>query len=116
MLVGAFTESLYITTQIIDTYPKNMLPHKMRWQVLSPLVSILLDQKESLMDLIELLENVDGKGDLELTIIIELKKLYYIYNNYPKYKFYPHPQEPITDRMFLLLLGQINIIRANIIS
>ena len=116
MLVGAFIEALYITTQIIDTYPKNLLPNKIRWQVLSPLVSILLDQKGSLMDLIELLENVDGKELLELTIIRKLKELYYIYNKYPKYKFYPHPQEPITDRMFLLLLGQISNIRADIIS
>ena len=116
MLAGAFIEALYITTQIIDTYPKNLLPNKMRMQVLSPLVSILLDQKGFLMSLIELLENVDGKGDLELTILIDLKELYYIYDNYPKYKFYPHPQEPITDRMFLLLLEQIGNIRADVIS
>ena len=114
MLAGAFIEALYITTQIIDTYPKNLLPNNMRMQVLSPLASILLDQKESLMGLIELLENVDGKGEWDILIINDLRKLYYIYDNYPKYKFYP--QEPIMDIMIAPLSEQIRKIRADIIS
>ena len=116
MLVGTFTEALYMTIQIIDTYPKDMLPEDIIYQVLSPLVSILVSQKAFLMNCIEELENFEGKGDLELAILDELKHLNDIYNNYPSYKFYPHPKELIADRIFAALSEQIKKIRAEIIS
>ena len=52
MIGGTFIEALYIATQIIDTYPKDLLPDDMRLQVLAPLVSMLVDQKDSLKDII----------------------------------------------------------------
>ena len=45
MIGGTFIEALYISTQIIDTYPRDLLPDDMRLQVLSPLVQMLVKQK-----------------------------------------------------------------------
>lgn len=112
ILAGAFIEVQYITIKIIDTYPKNVISQKMRWQVLSPLVSNLRDQKISLAVLIELLENVDSKGDFELMILNELNKLNSIYNKHPKYI----PEEPMSEQLFLQLFKQISQIREDGIS
>ena len=82
MIGGTFIEALYISTQIIDTYPRDLLPDDMRLQVLSPLVLMLVKQKESLKDVIDLLESVDDKEDWEIATINSLNELY---DNYTKF-------------------------------
>jgi hypothetical protein len=66
MVFGAFIESQYITTQIIKDFPEDMLQDDLRWRVLSPLISIVIDQKEFLRRLIEELEGLEGKEEWEI--------------------------------------------------
>jgi len=82
MIGGTFIEALYISTQIIDTYPKDLLPDDMRLQVLSPLVQMLVKQKDSLKDVIDLLESVNDKEDWVIATINSLQELY---DNYTKF-------------------------------
>ena len=114
---GTFIEALYICTQIIDTYPKDMLPDDLRLQVLAPLVSMLADQKDSLKDVIELLESVDDKDDWEQATINSLTELY---NNYTEFD----PQgkiaegkgnEVLNDEVLSRLTVQVDSIRSNVV-
>jgi hypothetical protein len=114
---GTFIEALYISTQIIDTYPKDMLPDDLRLQVLAPLVSMLADQKESLKDVIDLLESVDDKDDWEQATINSLTELY---NNYTE--FDPAGKiaagkgnEVLNDEVLSRLTNQVDSIRSNVV-
>lgn len=115
MLLGAFIEAQYITTQIIKDYPEDLLPDHMRWQVLSPLISIVMDQEGFLRNLIKELEKLEGKEEWELAYLNSLQALYRIYTKPPSL-FYPPQQEPSSYNKILLLTEQIDQLRANLIS
>ncbi len=59
LITGSFVEGLFISTQIVDTYPKNLLPDDARNQVLSPLIRTILDQEKPTADLVELMMGVE---------------------------------------------------------
>ncbi|MCG8309664.1 MAG: hypothetical protein MI975_19875 [Cytophagales bacterium] len=117
MIGGTFIEALYIATQIIDTYPKDLLPDDMRMQVLAPLVSMLVDQKDSLKDIIDLLESVDGKEDWELATINSLKELDDNYTRFdPKGKIQEgRGNEVLNDEVLKRLTNQVDSIRTNVV-
>lgn len=117
MISGTFIEALYISTQIIDTYPKDLLPDDMRLQILAPLVQNLVKQKESLKDVIDLLESVDGKEDWEIATINSLQELY---DNYTK--FDPMGKisagkghEVLNDEVLSRLTAQVDSIRTTVV-
>lgn len=117
MIGGTFIEALYISTQIIDTYPKDLLPDDMRMQVLAPLVSMLVDQKESLKDVIDLLQSVEDKEDWELATINSLQELY---DNYTQFDAKGKIQEGkgsevLNDEVLSRLTIQVDSIRTNIV-
>ncbi len=114
---GTFVEALYISTQIIDTYPKDMLPDDLRLQVLAPLVSMLADQKESLKDVIDLLESVDEKDDWEQATINSLTELYNNYTQFdPKAKIADGKgNEVLNDEVLSRLTVQVDSIRSNVV-
>ena len=117
MIGGTFIEALYISTQIIDTYPKDLLPDDMRLQILAPLVSMLVKQKESLKDVIDLLEGVDNKEDWEIATINSLQELY---DNYTKFDPMGKIQdgrgnEVLNDEVLARLTTQVDSIRTNVV-
>lgn len=63
VLAGTFIEGLYISTQIIDTYPKDVLSQKERNLLLTPLIRIVLEQEKPLANMISLLKSIDNRGD-----------------------------------------------------
>ena len=78
LITGSFIEGLFISTELIKTYPKDLLPEDSRNLVLTPLMRVILEQEKSLNDLIGLLETVEQaqpvggiKGQLA-----ELQELY----------------------------------------
>ena len=75
VLTGSFLEGLYISTQLIKTYPTDILEDDERNLVLTPLIRVILEQRKSTEDLVQLLQSVDGTGDL-VTDITELNRLY----------------------------------------
>ncbi len=114
---GTFVEALYISTQIIDTYPKDILPDDMRLQILSPLVQMLAKQKDSLKDLIDLLRSVEDNDEWVLATINSLQELY---DNYSKFDPMGRIQagrgnEVLNDEVLSRLTAQVDSIRTNIV-
>jgi hypothetical protein len=79
VIAGTFIEGLYIATQIVDSYPKDILSDDERNLVLTPLIRIVLEQEEPLANMIGLLNSIDNKGDWIdglINSLVELKTNY----------------------------------------
>lgn len=79
VIAGTFIEGLYIATQIVDSYPKDMLTNDNRNLILTPLIRIVLEQETALGNMISLLKSIDNKGDwIEglINSMVELKSNY----------------------------------------
>jgi len=74
VIAGSFIEGLYISTGVIRSYPKNILPDDKRNLVLTPIMRIVLEQRKSVTDLLKMLNAVD-QTDPVTAIITELKSL-----------------------------------------
>ena len=59
MVTGSFVEGLSISTGLIKTYPKNLLPSDQRNLILTPLVRVILEQEKSVDELVTMLGAVD---------------------------------------------------------
>ncbi len=114
---GTFVEGLYITTQIIDTYPKDILADDQRMTILAPLISTLAKQKEPLGDMIALLKSVDNKGDWIEATISSLEDLHESYETFNPEEKIENDQghEVLNDEVLHNLTEQIASIRDNII-
>jgi hypothetical protein len=74
VISGSFIEGLYISTGLIKTYPKNILPDDQRNVVLTPLVRVVLEQKKSVSELLKMLESVEQSEPIT-SIVTDLKEL-----------------------------------------
>lgn len=74
VIAGSFIEGLYISTGVIKSYPKNILPDDKRNLVLTPIMRIVLEQRKSVTDLIKMLSAVE-QTDPITTIVTDLKAL-----------------------------------------
>lgn len=59
VIAGSFVEGLYISTGLIKSYPKNILPDDKRNLVLTPLMRVILEQKKSVAELSKMLSSVE---------------------------------------------------------
>lgn len=59
VVAGSFIEGLHISTGLINSYPKNLLPDDNRIQVLTPLMRVVLEQKKSVGELLKMLQTVE---------------------------------------------------------
>ncbi|MGE0772743.1 MAG: hypothetical protein AB7K37_13590 [Cyclobacteriaceae bacterium] len=59
ILTGSFVEGLYISTGLIKTYPKDLLPDDTRNLVLTPLMRVILEQEKSVDELLKMLSTVE---------------------------------------------------------
>ena len=59
IVAGSFIEGLYISTQLIKSYPKDILPEDSRNLVLTPLIRVVLEQQKAAQDLSNLLGTID---------------------------------------------------------
>ncbi len=73
VLTGSFIEGLYISTELVRTYPHD-LPEDTRNLILIPLVMVILQQEKPLGDLIRLMESIDSE-EINSTLIENLKDL-----------------------------------------
>ncbi len=78
ILTGSFIEGMYISTGVIKTYPKDILPDDARNLVLTPLMRIILEQEKSVDETINMLETVEQSSPVEqiLTDLKQLKEFY----------------------------------------
>lgn len=74
MVTGSFVESLYISTGIVKSYPKNILPDDKRNLILTPLMRIIIDQKKSVSEVTKMLGTVEQTGPIP-AILADLKSL-----------------------------------------
>lgn len=79
VLTGSFIESLYISTGIVKSYPKNMLPTDQRNLVLTPVMRVILQQKKSVSEVLKMLGTVE-QSDPIAGLIDDLKSLEANYN------------------------------------
>jgi hypothetical protein len=59
LLTGSFVEGLYISTGLIKSYPKDLLPEDSRNLVLTPLMRVILEQEKSVDELVNMLSGID---------------------------------------------------------
>ena len=74
MVTGSFIEGLYISTGLIKSYPKNLLPDDQRNLVLTPLMRVILEQEKSVDELVKMLSTVE-QTDPVTTLVAELTSL-----------------------------------------
>jgi len=74
MLTGSFVEGLYISTGLIKSYPKDLLPDDQRNLVLTPLMRVILEQEKSVDELVKMLSTVE-QTDPITTIVADLTSL-----------------------------------------
>lgn len=59
LITGSFVEGLYISTSLIKTYPKDILPDDARNLILTPLVRVILEQEKSVDEMEKMLSSID---------------------------------------------------------
>lgn len=74
IISGSFIEGLYISTELIESYPKDILPEDSRNLVLTPLIRVVLEQKKSVKDLTAMLENIEQTEPVS-GLVTDLKDL-----------------------------------------
>ncbi len=74
LVAGSFIESLYISTGIVKTYPKDILPDDKRNLILTPLMRVIIDQKKAVGEVTRMLSSVDQTGPIP-GILTDLKSL-----------------------------------------
>jgi hypothetical protein len=74
MVTGSFVEGLYISTGLIKSYPKNILPDDARNLVLTPLMRVVLEQEKSVAELLSMLSTVEQTEPIA-TIVADLTAL-----------------------------------------
>lgn len=74
VIAGSFIEGLYISTGLVKTYPKDLLPDDSRNLVLTPIIRTILDQKESVSELRKMLSGVN-QSDAVKAIVADLTQL-----------------------------------------
>jgi hypothetical protein len=79
VIAGSFIEGLYISTGLIKSYPRNILPDDKRNLVLTPIMRIVLEQRKSVADLITMLTAVD-QTDPVTNMVSDLKELQKAYD------------------------------------
>lgn len=78
VVTGSFVEGLYISTGLIQSYPKDLLPEDARNTVLGPLMRVVLQQRESVSDLLKMLSMVEQTGPIAgiISDLTDLEKAY----------------------------------------
>src|SRR5690606_6748455 len=71
---GSFIEGLYISTGVIESYPRDILPEDSRNIVLTPLMRVVLQQKVAVSELVKMLSPLENE-DAVKPILADLKEL-----------------------------------------
>jgi hypothetical protein len=74
VVTGSFVEGLHISTGLIQSYPRNILPDDARNLILTPIMQVVLNQKKSVSDLLKMLSAVE-QTDPVAGIVSDLQEL-----------------------------------------
>jgi hypothetical protein len=115
-LTGGFIEGLYISTGLIETYPKNV-PPAVRDQALVSLIKTILKQKQTVVDLIALLK-ASGQDAQVTEYIASLEELHKKFEavNFDKMISENKGDLIVTDKTLADIAAQVKQIRAKIVG
>lgn len=74
VLTGSFIEGLYISTELVQSYPKDILPNDARNTILTPIIKVITDQRKSVDELVNMLGNVGDDAEVA-ALKTEMEKL-----------------------------------------
>ncbi len=74
VVTGSFVEGLYISTGLIKSYPKNLLPDDKRNLILTPLMRVILEQKKAVSELVRMLSAIEQTEQIT-GMVTDLKAL-----------------------------------------
>src|SRR5690606_39239514 len=80
IVTGSFIEGLYISTGLVKTYPKDLLPDDSRNLVLTSIIRSIVDQKVSVSEVKRMLSSV-GQSEAISGIVTDLNQLEAAYNS-----------------------------------
>jgi len=115
--MGSFIEGLYVSTELVRTYPKDLLPEDARNLILTPVIKIILEQEKSVAELIKLI-NTLPEDDLTNQIKTDLKALQ---ENYDALQIDDQIKNNradlmITDQTLTEITATVNKMRSDIIK
>ena len=104
VVTGSFMEGLYISTGLVKSYPKDLLPDDARNLVLTPIIRVILDQKKSVSDMVKMLTSSSVEQTEPVTTIAsDLKALEAAYSSL-------NIEEQIKNNKANLVLSDKNLI------
>jgi hypothetical protein len=104
VVTGSFIEGLYISTGLVKSYPKDLLPSDARNLVLTPIIRVILDQKKSVSDMVKMLTSTSVEQTEPVTTIAsDLKALESAYASL-------NIEEQIRNNKANLVLSDANLI------
>ncbi len=104
VVTGSFIEGLYISTGLVKSYPKDLLPSDARNLVLTPIIRVILDQKKSVSDMVKMLTSTSVEQTEPVTTIAsDLKSLESAYASL-------NIEEQIRNNKANLVLSDANLI------
>jgi hypothetical protein len=117
IVTGSFVEGLYISTGLVKTYPKDLLPADKRNLILTPLMRIILDQKKSVGELLNVLGSVEQAEPIS-TIVKDLQALQASYNvlNIEEQIKNNRSDLVLTDKNLVQITATVEKLRADIVK
>jgi hypothetical protein len=104
VVTGSFIEGLYISTGLVKSYPKDLLPNDARNLVLTPIIRVILDQKKSVSDMVKMLTSTSVEQTEPVTTLAsDLKALEAAYASL-------NIEEQIRNNKANLVLSDANLI------
>lgn len=74
LITGSFIEGLYISSQLIKNYPKDILDEESRNAILTPLIRVILQQEQSAVEVLRMLNDME-KSDTVNDLIEQITTL-----------------------------------------
>ena len=113
MITGSFVEGLYLGTQIIDNYPKDIGEDLVNI-ILGDLIRTIIDQKEPLDDLIKMLEGTDQTESIE-NIIMHLLVVQQAYDAINLEDMIERKEQPSVETI-RQIIDRVAILRNDLVS
>lgn len=99
---GSVIEGLHIATGLVKSYPKDLLPDDSRNLVLTPIIRVVLNQKETVAELNKMLSNIE-QTELVTSLRDDLGRLQQTYDSL-------NIEEQISNNRADLLLSDENLV------
>lgn len=118
IFTGSFLEGLFIATELVANYPKDILPEEARIQILVGLVREILKQKAPLGELIKALKSLNDKPEDVNKLITDLEELHKIYEALNMEEKIRKNQGDLilSDKTLIGITKKVNAIRTDLIN